>query len=68
MGRMFEEIMQILADEDTFVVVLIGWSHENFGDIISNMSCNLRADEVESLTSARKGAVSGNEPSDSLRV
>lgn len=25
-------------------------------------------DEVESLTSARKGAASGNEPSDSLRV
>ncbi|KAL0631558.1 hypothetical protein Q9L58_009582 [Maublancomyces gigas] len=48
-GRMFEEIMQMLADEDTFVVVLI-------------------VDEVESLTSARKGAASGNEPSDSLRV
>ncbi|KAI5848703.1 P-loop containing nucleoside triphosphate hydrolase protein [Morchella snyderi] len=47
-GRMFDEILQMLADEDTFVVVLI--------------------DEVESLTSARKGAATGNEPSDSLRV
>ncbi|KAL7274092.1 hypothetical protein RUND412_003013 [Rhizina undulata] len=47
-GRMFDEILQMLADEDSFVVVLI--------------------DEVESLTSARKAAASGNEPSDSLRA
>lgn len=26
-GRMFEEIMQMLADEDTFVIVLIGSSY-----------------------------------------
>lgn len=33
--------------------------------IVSDMAL---VDEVESLTSARKGAASGNEPSDSLRV
>lgn len=37
-----------------------------YSGVVSDMA--LLADEVESLTSARKGAASGNEPSDSLRV
>lgn len=64
-GKMFDEIMQVLENEDAFVVVLIGWrSFDRFhGGVADN-----NQDEVESLTSARKAAASGNEPSDSLRV
>lgn len=40
--------MEMVEDEDTFVIVLI--------------------DEVESLTAARAGAMSGTEPSDALRA
>jgi len=46
--RLFGSVMEMVEDEDTFVIVLI--------------------DEVESLTAARAGAVSGTEPSDALRV
>ncbi|KAI8822937.1 P-loop containing nucleoside triphosphate hydrolase protein, partial [Fimicolochytrium jonesii] len=46
--RMFQQIHQILNDQDVFVVVLI--------------------DEVESLSAARKAALSGMEPSDAIRV
>ncbi|KAJ3283460.1 Pachytene checkpoint protein 2 [Borealophlyctis nickersoniae] len=46
--KMFQQINDIVEDEESFVCVLI--------------------DEVESLTAARKAAVSGLEPSDSIRV
>ncbi|KAF9962661.1 Pachytene checkpoint protein 2 [Mortierella alpina] len=46
--KMFDQIWNMVEDEDAFVCVLI--------------------DEVESLAAARKAALSGNEPSDSLRV
>ncbi|KAI0786348.1 P-loop containing nucleoside triphosphate hydrolase protein [Abortiporus biennis] len=46
--KLFSTVMDMVEDEETFVVVLI--------------------DEVESLTSARAGAMSGTEPSDALRV
>ncbi|KAJ3170599.1 Pachytene checkpoint protein 2 [Geranomyces variabilis] len=46
--RMFQQIHQLLDDQDVFVCVLI--------------------DEVESLSAARKAAMSGMEPSDSIRV
>ncbi|RUS14475.1 P-loop containing nucleoside triphosphate hydrolase protein [Endogone sp. FLAS-F59071] len=46
--RMFQQISELIADEDAFVCVLI--------------------DEVESLTAARKAALSGAEPSDAVRV
>lgn len=46
--RLFTKVLEMVEDENTFVVVLI--------------------DEVESLTSARAGAMSGKEPSDAVRV
>ncbi|KAF9351052.1 Pachytene checkpoint protein 2 [Mortierella sp. NVP85] len=46
--RMFDQIWNLVEDENAFVCVLI--------------------DEVESLAAARKAALSGNEPSDSIRV
>ena len=46
--RLFAHISELVADEDSLIVLLI--------------------DEVESLTSARKAAVSGSEPSDAVRV
>ncbi|KAH9077437.1 thyroid receptor-interacting protein 13 [Lactarius deliciosus] len=46
--KLFSSVMELVEDEDTFVVVLI--------------------DEVESLTAARAGAMSGTEPTDALRV
>ena len=46
--RLFAHIGELIADEDSLIVLLI--------------------DEVESLTSARKAAVSGSEPSDAVRV
>ncbi|RPA76235.1 P-loop containing nucleoside triphosphate hydrolase protein [Ascobolus immersus RN42] len=47
-GKTFEDFLEMLEDDDTFLVVLI--------------------DEVESLTTARTAAASGNDPSDSLRA
>ncbi|KAK9899767.1 AAA-domain-containing protein [Cystobasidium minutum MCA 4210] len=46
--RLFTKVLELVDDENCFVVVLI--------------------DEVESLTSARAGAMSGKEPSDAVRV
>ena len=57
--KMFEQIDQVIADEDSFVCVLLG--------IIFTLPIT-PADEVESLTAARKTAMAGLEPSDALRV
>ncbi|TPX61011.1 hypothetical protein SpCBS45565_g07352 [Spizellomyces sp. 'palustris'] len=46
--KMFQQIHEMLEDDDVFVCVLI--------------------DEVESLSAARKAALSGMEPSDAIRV
>ncbi|KNC98937.1 uncharacterized protein SPPG_05899 [Spizellomyces punctatus DAOM BR117] len=46
--KMFQQIHEMLEDDDAFVCVLI--------------------DEVESLSAARKAALSGMEPSDAIRV
>lgn len=59
-------VAELAEDEDVFVVVLIGkW-------IYADRNCFGKThnpqDEVESLTAARAGAVSGQEPSDALRV
>jgi hypothetical protein len=57
----------MVEEEDTFVVVLIGM----FGLLHSHLKrliFPLLADEVESLTAARAGAMAGTEPSDGLRV
>lgn len=40
-GRMFEEIMQMLADEDIFVVVLIGLSCRDV-ELMGMLSSDMR--------------------------
>lgn len=63
--RLFSTVTDMVDDEDTFVVVLIGTVS------FHTSRCNNLTeilDEVESLTSARAGAMAGTEPSDALRV
>jgi len=63
--RLFSNIMEMVEDEDCFVVVLIG----KFGVCMDHRAISYSAlDEVESLTAARAGAMAGTEPSDGLRV
>lgn len=63
--RLFSNIMELIEDDDVFVVVLIG-AHllSHYRDFLTERA----ADEVESLTAARAGAMAGTEPSDGLRV
>ena len=60
--------MDLVEDEDTFVVVLIGTLLAC--TVVTLVSSNDFAptDEVESLTAARAGAMAGTEPTDALRV
>lgn len=64
MQRLFGSVMEMVEDEDTFVIVLIG----AFLPYCSFPEVNCYTDEVESLTAARAGAMAGTEPSDALRV
>lgn len=57
--KIFDKVHDLISDENCFVVVMIGASYA---------CCMLIVDEVESLTAARSGALTGNEPSDALRV
>jgi len=61
--------MELVEDEDTFVVVLIGTLlvlHSSYlGIFLTELTLT---DEVESLTAARAGAMAGTEPTDALRV
>ncbi|KAJ3217187.1 Pachytene checkpoint protein 2 [Dinochytrium kinnereticum] len=60
--KMFQSIKELCEDRETFVTVLIGivkWAIPQTEYML---------DEVESLTAARKAAVSGMEPSDAFRV
>jgi SpoVK/Ycf46/Vps4 family AAA+-type ATPase len=66
--KLFSSITDLVEDEDTFVVVLIGK-----GLTLTLQSCQKHCltcgtDEVESLTAARAAVMSGTEPSDGLRV
>lgn len=56
----------MIEEEGTFVVLLIGG--EGVRIEASSLAKHSIPDEVESLTAARAGAMSGNEPSDALRV
>lgn len=56
----------MVDDESCFVVVLIGEGTRRSIECLLTILCS--ADEVESLTAARAGAMSGKEPSDALRV
>jgi pachytene checkpoint protein 2 len=67
--KLFGIVMELVEDEDTFVVVLIGnllVLHSGYLDIcLTDLTLT---DEVESLTAARAGAMAGTEPTDALRV
>jgi hypothetical protein len=67
--RLFHSITELVEEEDSFVVVLIG-IHFPFHThtYIITQTMNDEIDEVESLTAARAGAMAGTEPSDGLRV
>lgn len=62
------------ADEEDFVVLLIGelvlcdCRHSTTKQCRASQILTKSLDEVESLTAARAGAMSGTEPSDALRV
>jgi hypothetical protein len=59
----------MVEEEDAFLVVLIGsYRPTTFTVLFSLKSYSCFADEVESLTAARAGAMAGTEPSDGLRV
>jgi hypothetical protein len=63
--RLFSSITEMVEEEDTFVIVLIGeFNIDNNTDKLKS----ILTDEVESLTAARAGALAGTEPSDGLRV
>jgi hypothetical protein len=64
--RLFTSITELVEEEDSFVVVLIGTSI--FRQYMRRNGLNNIIDEVESLTAARAGAMAGTEPSDGLRV
>lgn len=79
--RLFAQVTELVEEEGSFVVVLIGAYGEPFfcAETAREQTGNLdpdavypswppRVDEVESLTAARAGAMSGKEPSDALRV
>ena len=61
--------MDLVEDEDTFVVVLIGtFLACTVAILVSSYTMFALTDEVESLTAARAGAMAGTEPTDALRV
>lgn len=66
--KLFQLITEMVEDEETFVVVLIGMYLWAYSSGCHNKVISLPVpDEVESLTSARASAVAGNEPSDAIR-
>ena len=66
--KLFGSVMDLVEDEDTFVVVLIGTLFSYTIAIFVFTNCADITDEVESLTAARAGAMAGTEPTDALRV
>ena len=61
--KLFAKIKELVEDPEAFVCVLLG--------ISTHLTTTMRltcSDEVESLTSARKSALNGSEPSDAIRV
>jgi len=65
--QLFKGIIELCEDSNLLLCVLIGLSC--FLLVLFNMaSITSCLDEVESLTSARRAAMSGSEPSDSIRV
>lgn len=66
--RLFSSVMDMVEDEETFVVVLIG-DFPRPAIVMRLYAHDFEViDEVESLTAARAGAMAGTEPSDALRV
>lgn len=66
--KLFGSVMELVEDEDTFVVVLIGTLFSCTIAIFATINCADITDEIESLTAARAGAMAGTEPTDALRV
>ncbi|KAJ9101158.1 hypothetical protein QFC21_003376 [Naganishia friedmannii] len=67
--KLFARVTEMVEDEGVFVVVLIGKrSRQRLVKANPLIRHAYRSDEVESLTAARAGAMSGTEPSDALRV
>jgi hypothetical protein len=77
--RLFAQVTEMVDDEGCFVVVLIGAlltfpsssirSSKGEKQVLTRIGHRHGfTDEVESLTAARAGAMSGKEPSDALRV
>ncbi|KAJ6882310.1 pachytene checkpoint protein 2 [Populus alba x Populus x berolinensis] len=60
-AKLFQKIQEMIEEENNLVFVLIG-------EICDDIIFGYAADEVESLAAARKAALSGSEPSDSIRV
>lgn len=66
--KLFRQIQELVDDEESLVCVLIGTMLGMFIAVIRTGRLTPLADEVESLTAARKAALSGSEPSDAIRV
>lgn len=66
MQNLFSSVQAMVDDQNTFVVVMIGVCWLRIVAVWVMLTS--RTDEVESLTAARAGAMSGNEPSDAVRV
>ena len=75
-AKLFSKIQEMVEEENNLVFVLIGeyFNNRYFHSSIKldtfrhNTSQINYVDEVESLAAARKAALSGSEPSDSIRV
>lgn len=72
--KLFRQIQELVEGEEALVCVLIGTNIgrtsiflPSYPEILT-IELKLCPDEVESLTAARKAALSGSEPSDAIRV
>jgi hypothetical protein len=73
--KLFASIRELVESRDTFVILLIGilkirilLLYLQKRIFILQLIHFLNIDEVESLATARKSALSGTEPSDAIRV
>ena len=64
--KMFSKIHKLIDDQDALVCVLIDEVSNGRQLLLTNCYCVIV--KVESLTAARKSAMSGSEPSDAIRA
>lgn len=75
-AKLFSKIQEMVEEENNLVFVLIGEGFDNWYFDITRIIRYIQSlasrtnyvDEVESLAAARSAALSGSEPSDSIRV